>query len=197
MRCIIPQLKHITHVYKSWTGSLADSDPCQTLDCQSTFDFHLQRDTEHLSSGKSEDSFDICGRATQYDAECQMPLPTIFKLEKYLQSRPLHAEGSPCVWIGWDTRPSCGGLVKAASDGVSVCWGRGGCIQPKGLLSTPQLHWMVRQTNRRLASTETDYFDALSQAFLNLTGETYNAPQALSSSYYMHFWQDVANSNTV
>lgn len=78
------------------------------------------------------------------------------------------------VWIGHDTRPSCRELVKAACDGVESCGAR---AEVKGLLSTPQLHWMVRQTNQHMPSTETDYYNALSQAFQMLSGSPSNLDQ--------------------
>jgi hypothetical protein len=37
--------------------------------------------------------------------------------------------------------------------------------QDMGILTTPQLHWMVRAVNSGLPSLESDYFATLSQAF--------------------------------
>ena len=71
------------------------------------------------------------------------------------------------VWIGHDTRPSCKGLVEAACQGVEAI---GGQAEVKGLLTTPQLHWLVRQRNRGLPSKEGDYYTALGSAFRRLTG---------------------------
>lgn len=34
-----------------------------------------------------------------------------------------------------------------------------------GILTTPQLHWMVRATNKGLKATELDYFEQLSSSF--------------------------------
>ena len=71
------------------------------------------------------------------------------------------------VWIAHDTRSSCKELVTAACRGVEVLGGR---AEVKGLLTTPQLHWMVRQQNRGLDSTEGNYYATLSKAFRSLVG---------------------------
>ena len=34
-----------------------------------------------------------------------------------------------------------------------------------GVLTTPQLHWMVRATNKSTKASELDYFDQLSSSF--------------------------------
>ncbi|KAG2300238.1 hypothetical protein Bca52824_036710 [Brassica carinata] len=41
-----------------------------------------------------------------------------------------------------------------------------GCVAvDKGVLTTPQLHWMVRAKNRGVKATESDYFESLSTSF--------------------------------
>ena len=67
--------------------------------------------------------------------------------------------------IGYDTRPSSLGLVEAARRGVAAVGGRS---DVRGLLTTPQLHWMVRQHNRAMPCTEADYYSTLGQAFQRL-----------------------------
>ncbi|KAL0709682.1 hypothetical protein Bca4012_016660 [Brassica carinata] len=67
------------------------------------------------------------------------------------------------VWLGRDTRPSGESLLRAAEIGVSSV---SGCVAvDKGVLTTPQLHWMVRAKNRGLKATEKDYFESLSASF--------------------------------
>ena len=45
----------------------------------------------------------------------------------------------------------------------------GGVAEVKGLLTTPQLHWMVRRRNKGMPCGEADYFCTLAQAFGQLT----------------------------
>ncbi len=71
------------------------------------------------------------------------------------------------VWIGHDTRPSCRELVTAACQGVEAV---GGKAEVKGLLTTPQLHWMIRQENKGLPSAESDYYKALAEAYRSTAG---------------------------
>ncbi|KAJ4908128.1 Phosphoacetylglucosamine mutase [Raphanus sativus] len=67
------------------------------------------------------------------------------------------------VWLGRDTRPSGESLLRAAEIGVSSV---SGCVAvDKGVLTTPQLHWMVRAKNKGLNATESDYFESLSTSF--------------------------------
>lgn len=82
------------------------------------------------------------------------------------QILPWLAEVSSAVWIGHDTRPSCKELVAAAWQGIEAAGGR---VENKGLLTTPQLHWMIRQRNKSLPCTEADYFSTLAEAYHRLT----------------------------
>ncbi|KAJ0261135.1 Phosphoacetylglucosamine mutase [Hirschfeldia incana] len=67
------------------------------------------------------------------------------------------------VWLGRDTRPSGEALLRAAETGVSSV---SGCVAvDKGVLTTPQQHWMVRAKNRGFKSTEEDYFESLTASF--------------------------------
>ncbi|CAF1697760.1 unnamed protein product [Brassica napus] len=67
------------------------------------------------------------------------------------------------VWLGRDTRPSGEALLRAAEIGVSSV---SGCVAVnKGVLTTPQLHWMVRAKNKGLNATEKDYFESLTTSF--------------------------------
>ncbi|VVB15019.1 unnamed protein product [Arabis nemorensis] len=67
------------------------------------------------------------------------------------------------VWLGRDTRPSGESLLRAAEIGVSSVLGS--VAIDMGILTTPQLHWMVRAKNKGLSATENDYFENLSTSF--------------------------------
>nr|BAJ34311.1 unnamed protein product [Eutrema halophilum] len=67
------------------------------------------------------------------------------------------------VWLGRDTRPSGESLLRAAEIGVSSILGS--VAIDKGILTTPQLHWMVRAKNKGLKATENDYFENLFTSF--------------------------------
>jgi hypothetical protein len=83
--------------------------------------------------------------------------------------------GAGAVMIAHDTRPSAGALVAAAAAGVAAL---GGAAAHCGLLTTPQLHWMVRQRNAGAEDSEAAYFGALAAGFAALAGRAAAAPQA-------------------
>ncbi|CAN6811588.1 hypothetical protein Bca4012_000755 [Brassica carinata] len=67
------------------------------------------------------------------------------------------------VWLGRDSRPSGEALLRAAEIGVSSV---PGCVAVDlGVLTTPQLHWMVRAKNKGLKATEKAYFESLTTSF--------------------------------
>ncbi|XP_048209590.1 phosphoacetylglucosamine mutase isoform X2 [Perognathus longimembris pacificus] len=73
------------------------------------------------------------------------------------------------VLIGRDTRPSSEQLAQAAREGVAALGGR---LHDYGLLTTPQLHYMVRcrNTDGRYGKPTLDgYYRKLSSAFAELT----------------------------
>ncbi|XP_054425642.1 phosphoacetylglucosamine mutase isoform X2 [Pteronotus mesoamericanus] len=73
------------------------------------------------------------------------------------------------VVIGRDTRPSSETLSRSVIDGVTVL---GGQFHDYGLLTTPQLHYMVycRNTNGQYGkATVEGYYQKLSKAFVELT----------------------------
>ncbi len=76
--------------------------------------------------------------------------------------------------IAHDTRPSACALVAAAAAGVAAL---GGAAEHCGLLTTPQLHWMVRQRNAGAEDSEAAYFGALAAGFAALAGRAAAAPQ--------------------
>lgn len=70
------------------------------------------------------------------------------------------------VIVARDTRPSGERLLEAAKQGVEAVSGVTAMVA--GILTTPQLHWMVRATNRGLEACESDYFIQLSNGFRHL-----------------------------
>ncbi|XP_031474873.1 phosphoacetylglucosamine mutase [Nymphaea colorata] len=67
------------------------------------------------------------------------------------------------VILARDTRPSGETLLEAAKQGISAV--AGVVSIDLGVLTTPQLHWMVRNKNKGLKATEFDYFSQLSDSF--------------------------------
>ncbi|XP_026385423.1 phosphoacetylglucosamine mutase-like [Papaver somniferum] len=67
------------------------------------------------------------------------------------------------VLLGRDTRPSGESLLEAARHGINSVVGT--VATDMGILTTPQLHWMVRYRNKGKSSLESDYFTQLSNAF--------------------------------
>ncbi|CAK9194945.1 unnamed protein product [Sphagnum troendelagicum] len=67
------------------------------------------------------------------------------------------------VLLARDTRPSGEALVSAARQGVEAV--RGTVAHDMGVLTTPQLHWVVRSFNNGVPASESDYFHQLSDSF--------------------------------
>ncbi|KAL8088991.1 hypothetical protein AgCh_038663 [Apium graveolens] len=67
------------------------------------------------------------------------------------------------VFLGRDTRPSGESLLEAAKQGISSIVGA--VAVDMGIVTTPQLHWMVRATNKGAKASEQDYFDQLISSF--------------------------------
>ncbi|KFK26037.1 hypothetical protein AALP_AA8G195100 [Arabis alpina] len=76
---------------------------------------------------------------------------------------PIGDKNGAVVWLGRDTRPSGESLLRAAEIGVSSVLGS--VAIDMGILTTPQLHWMVRAKNKGLKATENDYFENLCTTF--------------------------------
>lgn len=76
------------------------------------------------------------------------------------------------VVYGHDTRPSCPALVKALEDGLSAL---GAKLLPAGLVTTPQLHYLVRSYNTAGTPeaygepTQAGYYAKLSAAYKTLS----------------------------
>jgi len=115
------------------------------------------------------------------DSLIESCLKDIIKAENVDMSKPGN------VMIGMDTRPSSQSLAQAATDGIEAL---GGTCKNMGLLSTPQLHFMVCCVNTQGQygePTEEGYYKKLSKAFitLNSTGST--------SKYSPKLYLDLAN----
>lgn len=67
------------------------------------------------------------------------------------------------VLLGRDTRPSGESLLEAAKQGINSIVGSAAIDM--GILTTPQLHWMVRARNKGVKASERDYFEQLSSSF--------------------------------
>ncbi|CAL0314343.1 unnamed protein product [Lupinus luteus] len=79
------------------------------------------------------------------------------------ESIPFDGVRSAEVLLGRDTRPSGDDLLEAARQGVTSIIGA--VALDMGILTTPQLHWMVRARNKGLKASEQDYFEQLSSSF--------------------------------
>ncbi|XP_067845263.1 phosphoacetylglucosamine mutase [Heptranchias perlo] len=83
------------------------------------------------------------------------------------------------VFLGRDTRPSSLKLAQAVIDGVSAL---GGTYQDYGLVSTPQLHYMVCCWNTKEqygTATVEGYYQKLSLAFIALTKQIPYHPEEM------------------
>ncbi|KAF5185486.1 Phosphoacetylglucosamine mutase [Thalictrum thalictroides] len=67
------------------------------------------------------------------------------------------------IFLGRDTRPSGESLLEAAKQGISSIVGA--IATDMGILTTPQLHWMVRSKNKGTKVFESSYFEQLSDSF--------------------------------
>lgn len=73
----------------------------------------------------------------------------------------------------WDSYwPACAYRVQASRSHVVLWQGivcvPGGTALDLGILTTPQLHWMVRSTNRGLPAYESDYYNTLTSGYRKL-----------------------------
>ncbi|XP_008056292.1 phosphoacetylglucosamine mutase [Carlito syrichta] len=90
-------------------------------------------------------------------------------LANILEKEAVDLQQEAFVVIGRDTRPSSEKLSQSVIDGVTVL---GGQVHDYGLLTTPQLHYMVycRNTGGQYGKATTEgYYQKLSKAFLELT----------------------------
>ncbi|WVZ72810.1 hypothetical protein U9M48_021212 [Paspalum notatum var. saurae] len=79
------------------------------------------------------------------------------------ESIPLGGQDTAQVLLGRDTRPTGGYLLDAALQGINAIIGARAIDM--GILTTPQLHWMVRSKNKGIKASESDYFTQLIDSF--------------------------------
>lgn len=91
----------------------------------------------------------------------QTLLDLVMKFAKE-ESIPLGRAKSAEILLGRDTRPSGQTLCEAAKQGISAIIGA--VANDMGILTTPQLHWMVRCRNRGMKASESDYFAQLAKS---------------------------------
>lgn len=110
-------------------------------------------------------------------------------IENFIKLNQIRIDNQAVVLIGRDTRESSLRLAGSATDGVKVM---GGQITDFGLLTTPQLHFLVRCSNDPSygVATEFSYYYKLSQAFLFLNLDD-SGPQ--KSNYDPNIILDCAN----
>ncbi|KAK8918238.1 Phosphoacetylglucosamine mutase [Platanthera zijinensis] len=75
----------------------------------------------------------------------------------------LGGERSAEILLGRDTRPTGEALLQAAKQGIEAIVGS--VALDMGVVTTPQLHWMVRRKNMGVRTSENDYFMQLSESF--------------------------------
>ncbi|KAK4478594.1 hypothetical protein RD792_014082 [Penstemon davidsonii] len=101
------------------------------------------------------------------DALANSPDPDtlIQLLEDFVKEENITLDGAPTahVLLGRDTRPSGMLLVEAAKQGITSMMGA--IFTDMGVVTTPQLHWMVRAKNKGIEASERNYFDQLLTSF--------------------------------
>uniref|UniRef100_A0A8C1P6Q0 Phosphoacetylglucosamine mutase n=1 Tax=Cyprinus carpio TaxID=7962 RepID=A0A8C1P6Q0_CYPCA len=96
------------------------------------------------------------------------------ELKDIIEKEDIDMSQTASVYVGKDTRPSSASLSQAVLDGVSSL---GGKTHDYGLVTTPQLHYMVCCCNTHGcygSPTVEGYYQKLSQAFLQLTQNASN-----------------------
>nr|KYP67026.1 Phosphoacetylglucosamine mutase [Cajanus cajan] len=101
------------------------------------------------------------------DALANAPSPQhlILLINEFVEKEGISMDGAGTleVLLGRDTRPSGDALLQAAKQGVTSIVGA--VATDLGILTTPQLHWMVRARNKGMKASEQDYFEQLSSSF--------------------------------
>lgn len=106
------------------------------------------------------------------------PQSLVLLIEEFVKKEkiPFDGEHSAEILLGRDTRPSGESLLEAAKQGISAVVGA--VAHDMGILTTPQLHWMVCARNKGLKATESDYFEQLLSSFrclMNLIPDRVNS----------------------
>ncbi|CAL1368315.1 unnamed protein product [Linum trigynum] len=98
-------------------------------------------------------------------ANAPTPQELLQLVEEFVAKEGIRFDGSrPAkVLLGRDTRPSGDSLLEAAKQGISSIVGASAVDM--GIVTTPQLHWMVRAKNKGLKAAELDYFEQLSSSY--------------------------------
>ncbi|TQD87287.1 hypothetical protein C1H46_027154 [Malus baccata] len=98
-------------------------------------------------------------------ANARDPQQLVDLIAEFAESKKIALDGAKSVEIlvARDTRPSGESLVEAAKQGISSILGA--VAHDLGILTTPQLHWMVRARNKGLKVSDIDYFKQLSSSF--------------------------------
>lgn len=98
----------------------------------------------------------------------------IAELDKIVRAGQIDLSQRAVVVLGYDTRPSCPALVAALKDGLTAL---GAEIVDAGLVTTPQLHYLVRCRNTAGTPeaygepTEAGYYAKLAAAWKTLTAD--------------------------
>ncbi|XVF04360.1 hypothetical protein REPUB_Repub05bG0075700 [Reevesia pubescens] len=98
-------------------------------------------------------------------ANAQTPENLLSLITEFIEKENIILNGvqSAEILLGRDTRPSGESLLEAAMQGVSSIFGA--IALDLGILTTPQLHWMVRARNKGMKVTEHAYFEQISSSF--------------------------------
>ncbi|XP_016649503.1 PREDICTED: phosphoacetylglucosamine mutase isoform X1 [Prunus mume] len=98
-------------------------------------------------------------------ANARDPQHLVELIAEFVKKENITLDGAKPVEIllARDTRPSGEFLLEAAKQGIGSIIGA--VALDMGILTTPQLHWMVRARNGGVKASETDYFKRLSSSF--------------------------------
>ncbi|XP_027360690.1 phosphoacetylglucosamine mutase isoform X2 [Abrus precatorius] len=98
-------------------------------------------------------------------ANASSPQQLILLINEFVEKERIPMDGvrHAEVLLGRDTRPSGDALLEAARQGVTSIVGA--VATDMGILTTPQLHWMVRARNKGMEASEQGYFEQLSISF--------------------------------
>ncbi|XWS10913.1 hypothetical protein CRYUN_Cryun38cG0039200 [Craigia yunnanensis] len=98
-------------------------------------------------------------------ANAQTPEILLSLITEFVKKENIQLDGvqSAEILLGRDTRPSGESLLEAAKQGISSLFGA--IALDLGILTTPQLHWMVRARNKGMKATELAYFEQISSSF--------------------------------
>uniref|UniRef100_A0A5K3F368 phosphoacetylglucosamine mutase n=2 Tax=Mesocestoides corti TaxID=53468 RepID=A0A5K3F368_MESCO len=85
-------------------------------------------------------------------------------LEDYFGEKPYDPNIEPMVFVGWDTRKSSVGLAEEVEQGIVAA---GGKYVDFGLVTTPQLHYLVQnQSRQRIPDRIEDYVSVFTNRFV-------------------------------